>query len=153
WQALGCALALRDMKPFGDDQRKLLQRSLVEFATFTRRLGWTSLAKRLLQGVLDDPASPKLAARALTLAAAIEHTTGSKPVAQAMIEHASRVAAAVDVATRGMVEHQRAKFLQASGDFARASEVLDGAIRLYRRSGDRLNAARAGILRVAILEG
>jgi tetratricopeptide (TPR) repeat protein len=152
-QALGCALALRDVKPFGEDQRALLQRSLLEFATYARGIGWTRLARRLLEGVLADPATSRLAARALVLGSYLAQISGSKLVAQAMIEHAARVVSKDDVATRAMVEHQRAKFLREAGDFASAAKGLDAAMRLYRRSKDDLNLARAGILRIAIVEG
>jgi len=38
-QAIACALALRGIEAFGEDQRRLLQQATLEFATYARGLG------------------------------------------------------------------------------------------------------------------
>ena len=152
-QALGCALALRGVEPFGEQQKHLLQRSTLDFAVYARGLGWIRLAKSLLEDVLRAPVTPQIATGALILASSLARASGSQLVATARIEHAARIVPKGDLAARGQVQHQRAKLLSEGGRYAEAGAALDEAMRFYRRSGDKLNAARAGILQIGILEG
>lgn len=152
-EAFACVLALRGVEAFGEDQVRLLQRACLDFATYARGVGWLRLARGLLDEVLKAPATEELAAQSLVLAASLSRISGMPLVAEAMIEHAARVAPRDNVITRAMIEHQRAKLLAESGRFPLASKHLASALRLYRRAGQHTNAMRAEILNIAVLEG
>jgi tetratricopeptide (TPR) repeat protein len=151
--AIACALALRGIEPFGKEQRRVLQQATLDFATYARGLGWFRLSRSLLDDVLKAPATPSLATGALILASSLARASGSLLVATAMIEHAARVVPKESLALRGQVAHQRAKLLSESGQFADAATALSAALRIYARAKDHLNANRARILQIAILEG
>lgn len=128
------------------------RRATLGFAIAARDLGKFQLAKTLVDEVLVDDPPPDIALKAFTLAASIWVGLGSRDVAFAFLREAAARVGPKDHENAAYVAHQEAKLLLALGRHDEALAALGRAVDRYRAHRDTYGQARAGILRIRIVE-
>lgn len=151
-QALAYLFKIRQIVPENEKSRLLRQKAILSFAVFARDLGKLRLAQRLVEDLLCDSPDPSLVPRALVIGATVSNDLGSIELALALVQRAAGHVGPRDHQQRAWVLHEEARLLVKAGELERASQMLDKALRLYRKLRDYHGETKAMIVRVPLLE-